>query len=219
MRVVVADDSLIVRAGLTRLIADLGHQVVAEADRATTLPAIVTANDPDLAVVDIRMPPHNGNDGLVAAAEIRAANPKVAILVLSQYVVPGYLSWLLKRNPNRIGYLLKDRLLTVGMLDDALTRLSAGQTVVDPDLVQLLMRSGRGSTTAEQLSARERDVLELMAQGMSDRGIASKLFVSLNTVGTHVQHIFAKLEIPDGASENRRVLAVLRWLADTQPKA
>lgn len=218
MRVVIADDSIIVRAGLTRLLGQLGHEVVGETGLATSVPQVVSARLPDLVVVDIRMPPHRGNDGLTAAAAVRAAHPRIAVLVLSQYVVPGYLAWLLERNPERIGYLLKDRILTVGMLATAIGRLTTGHTVVDPDLVTMLMRSGRDRTVAAQLSAREQDVLKLMAQGLSDKGIAEALVVSLNTVGTHVRHIFTKLAIPEGVSENRRVLAVLRWLEESQPR-
>ena len=218
MRIVIADDAMIVRAGLIRLLSQLGHQIVAETGTAIGLPELVAKYAPDLLIVDIRMPPHHGNDGLVAATQVRTTHPDSAILVLSEYVVPSYLTWLLQQTPDRVGYLLKDRLLTAGMLQDALTRLAAGQTVVDPDLVEQLLQSERGRSATGQLSPREREVLALMAQGLSDRGIAAVLFVSLNTVSTHIRHIFAKLAIAEGAADNRRVLAVLRWLEDAQPR-
>lgn len=211
MRVVIADDALIVRVGLSQLLAHLGHQVVDEVDDAARLPALVAAHAPDLVVTDIRMPPFRGQDGLVAAEHIRNAHPDVAVLVLSQYLVPGFVSWLLDRSPSRTGYLLKDHLLDPGTLADALDRLDTGDCVVDQEVTAALLRQSPVEA-AVSLTARERDVLALMAQGRSDRGIAEQLSVSLNTIGTHISRIFRKLEIPDTEADNRRVHAVLRWL-------
>ena len=211
MRIVVADDAAIVRAGLSRLLSAQGHEIVAETDRASSLPEIVTATEPDVVITDIRMPPTFTDEGLVAASAIREQHPDVSVLVLSQYVAIPYVSWLLERSPARIGYLIKDRILDATALDDALERLSAGETVLDPELTEQLLRH-RSATVRVALSVREQEVLRLMAEGRSDRGIATQLFISPNTVGTHVQHIFDKLGIPDGTVDNRRVHAVLRWL-------
>jgi len=216
MRIALADDSLLVREGLARLVEDLGHQVVCRAARADILLAEVAAHQPEIVIVDIKMPPTFKDEGLRAAARIRQRHPAVGVLVLSQYVVPSYVTWLLERSPAQVGYLLKDRILDDAMLQDALHRIAAGGTVVDPALVRLLMKSRTASGPLGSLSEREREVLSLIAEGLSDRGIAGRLVVSLNTVGTHVQHIFTKLGLPDTAADNRRVRATLAWL---QPSA
>jgi DNA-binding NarL/FixJ family response regulator len=212
MRIAVADDSLLVREGLARLLGDLGHQVVFRAARADILPAEVAAHRPEIVIVDIKMPPTFTDEGLRAAAGIRQRHPDVGVLVLSQYVVPGYVTWLLERSPAQAGYLLKDRILDGAMLQDALHRIAAGGTVVDPELVSSLMKPRTASGPLASLSEREREVLSLIAEGLSDRGIAERLVVSLNTVGTHIQHIFTKLGLPDTAADNRRVRATLAWL-------
>jgi DNA-binding NarL/FixJ family response regulator len=212
MRVALADDSLLVREGLARLLEDLGHQVVSRAARADILLAEVAAHQPEIVIVDIKMPPTFKDEGLRAAARIRQRHAAVGVLVLSQYVVPGYVTWLLERSPAQVGYLLKDRILDGAMLQDALHRIAADGTVIDPALVNSLMKSRTASGPLASLSERERQVLGLIAEGLSDRGIAERLVVSLNTVGTHVQHIFAKLGLPDTAADNRRVRATLTWL-------
>ena len=217
MRVAVAEDSLIVREGLTRLLESRGHAVVAAVDRPDRLAAEVARARPDVVVVDIKMPPTFTDEGLRAAAVIRHRHPDVGVLVLSQYVAPGYVTWLLEQAPDRVGYLLKDRLVDAGALGGALERIAAGETVIDPELVRLLMRSRAHSGPLGSLTERERQVLALMAEGLSDRGIADRLVVSLHTVGTHVQHVFRKLAIPDTEADNRRVRAVVTWLQNGPP--
>ncbi|WP_456873398.1 LuxR C-terminal-related transcriptional regulator [Geodermatophilus sp. SYSU D00710] len=212
-----AEDSLIVREGLTRLLESSGHAVVVSVDRPDRLAAEVARAQPDVVVIDIRMPPTFTDEGLRAAAAIRHRHPGVGVLVLSQYVAPGYVTWLLEQTPDRVGYLLKDRLVDVGALAQALERIVAGETVVDPELVRLLIRSRARSGPLVSLTERERQVLALMAEGLSDRGIADRLVVSLHTVGTHVQHVFRKLAIPDTAADNRRVHAVVTWLQNGPP--
>ncbi len=212
MRVALADDSLIVREGLARLLESLGHQVVTAAAGADILLAEVAAHQPDIVVIDIKMPPAFRDEGLRAAARIRQRHAAVGVLVLSQYVVPGYVMWLLDRSPAQVGYLLKDRILDAAVLQDALERIAAGGTVVDPELVASLLRSRSASGPLAALSKREREVLSLIAEGLSDRGIAQRLVVSLNTVGTHVQHVFTKLGLPDSSADNRRVRAAIAWL-------
>lgn len=212
MRLIIAEDAIIVREGLERLLTAEGHEVVASLARADALPAAVDLHAPDALVVDIRMPPTHTDEGLRIAAQLRATHPRLGILVLSQYVVPEYAMRLLKDGERCTGYLLKDRILERHELTRALERLVAGGTVVDPELVDVMFAAKRRDEPLLRLTDRERDVLQLMAEGMSDKGIAQSLFVSTNTVGTHVQHIFRKLGLPDGAAENRRVLAVLSYL-------
>lgn len=212
MRIALAEDSLLVREGLTRLLEGLGHDVVIRADRAEPLLAQVAREQPDIAVIDIKLPPTFTDEGLRAAATIHTRHRTVGVLVLSQYVAASYATWLVEHAPTRAGYLLKDRILDAAVLQDALHRVAAGDTVVDPELVRVLMRSRDRSGPLSGLTARERDVLRLMAEGLSDRGIAERLVISLNTVGSHVQHIFTKLGLPDSAADNRRVNAVLTWL-------
>jgi DNA-binding NarL/FixJ family response regulator len=212
MRVILADDSLLVREGLTRLLEGLGHQVPAQVDRLELLLAEVARHQPDIVLIDIKMPPTYTDEGLRAAAAVRRQHDSVGVLVLSQYVVASYATDLLEQAPTRAGYLLKDRLLDAYTLDDALRRIWAGETVVDPELVRILLHSASRAGPLATLSARERQVLELMAQGLTDRGIAERLVISLNTVGTHVQRIFTKLGLPNTANDNRRVHAALTWL-------
>ncbi len=212
MRVILADDSLLVREGLTRLLDKLGHHVLAQVDRLELLPAEVTRHQPDIVLIDIKMPPTYTYEGLRAAAAVRREHESVGVLVLSQYVVARYATDLLEQAPTRAGYLLKDRLLDAHTLDDALRRICAGETVIDPELVRILLQSASRAGPLATLSAREHQVLGLMAQGLSDRGIAKRLVISLNTVGTHIQRIFTKLGLPNTAHDNRRVHAALTWL-------
>jgi len=181
------------------------------------LPAAVAQHHPDAVVIDIRMPPTHTDEGLRAGAALRARYPRLAILVLSQYIVPEYATRLLGGGERYTGYLLKDRVMEPAQLTSALERIVAGGTVVDPDLVALLLRS-RPDGPLGSLTERESEVLRLMAEGLSDKGIASALFVSTNTVGTHVRHIFSKLGLADGVADNRRVLAVLEYLASGHPR-
>src|SRR4051812_2724173 len=172
MRVAIAEDSLIVREGLARLLEGAGHELVVAVDRADRVLAEIGRTQPEVAVVDIKMPPTFTDEGLRLAATIRQRHPDVGVLVLSQYVASTYATWLLERAPTGVGYLLKDRLLDVDVLLDALERVAAGETVVDPELVRLLLRERSRSGPLVTLTEREREVLALMAQGLSDRGIA-----------------------------------------------
>jgi DNA-binding NarL/FixJ family response regulator len=211
VRVALAEDSVLLREGLAGLLRGQGFDVVAEASDAQELLATVAASDPDVAVVDIRMPPTHTDEGLAAAELLRERHPRVGVLVLSQYVEAEYALRLLERDERGAGYLLKDRVLDVADLAAAIRTVGAGGCVVDQALVaQLVGRPGDGGLA--ELTGREREVLALMAEGLTDRGIAERLFVTAKTVETHVRHIFAKLELPSGSRENRRVHAVLAYL-------
>ncbi|MDQ3762455.1 MAG: response regulator transcription factor [Actinomycetota bacterium] len=212
MRVILAEDSLLTREGLARLLEGLGHHVLAQVNRPELLLAEVARHLPDIVLIDIKMPPTYTDEGLRAAAAVRSQHESVGVLVLSQYVVAGYATDLLEQAPTRAGYLLKDRILDAHTLDDALRRISAGETVIDPELVRVLLQSASRAGPLTTLSAREHQVLGLMAQGLSNRGIAEQLVISLNTAETHIQRIFTKLGLPDSAHDNRRVHAVLAWL-------
>lgn len=212
MRVILADDSLLVREGLARLLEKLGHHVLAQVDRLELLLPEVVRHQPDIVLIDIKMPPTYTDEGLRAAAAVRRAHEGVGVLVLSQYVVASYATDLLEQTPTRVGYLLKDRILDACTLDDALRRISAGDTVIDPELVRVLLHSASRAGPLATLSTREQQVLGLMAQGLSNRGIAERLVISLNTVETHLQRIFTRLGLPDTANDNRRVHAALLWL-------
>jgi DNA-binding NarL/FixJ family response regulator len=214
MRVIVVDDSVIVREGLRRLLEAEGHQVVGALARPDQVNGAVTAERPDVVVLDIRMPPTFTDEGIQVAASLRRAMPTLGILVLSQYAVPEYATRLLESGPRGTGYLLKDRILQPLQLSQALQRLADGGTVVDPDVVGELLASQHAMDPLDRLTSQERQVLQLMAEGLSNKGIAARLYVSLNTVGTHVQHIFRKLGLPDTTADNRRVLAVLAFLKD-----
>ena len=212
MRIVIAEDSVLLRAGLTRLLVDAGEEVVATVGDADELLRVVELHQPDLAVVDVRMPPTHTDDGLRAALEIRRRWPSVGILVLSQYVEERYATELLAVDTARLGYLLKDRIADVTDFMVDVRRVGAGGTALDPEVVaQLLARSGRGSVL-DRLTPREREVLELMAEGRSNQAIAAALVVSDGAVEKHVSNIFTKLDLLPAEQDNRRVLAVLRWL-------
>ncbi|MGH8889017.1 MAG: response regulator transcription factor [Acidothermaceae bacterium] len=212
MRVVVAEDSVMLREGLVRLLTDKGHDVVAAVGEARGLVLAVADHRPDVAVVDVRMPPTHTDDGLRAAVEIRNAYPGVGVLVFSQYVETKYAARLLASGQGGVGYLLKERVGDVKDFLDALVRVASGGTALDPDVVsQLLGVSRRGSAVGE-LSAREREVLELMAEGRSNAAIAKALVISEGGVEKHVANIFGKLGLPPSSDDHRRVLAVLRYL-------
>jgi DNA-binding NarL/FixJ family response regulator len=212
MRVVIAEDAALFREGLTRLITDRGHEVVAAVGDAGALLEAVAAHDPDVAVVDIRMPPTHTDEGLRAAIELRREYPGTGVLVLSQYVETRYAARLLEGNAGGVGYLLKDRVADVAEFADALNRVSAGGTALDPEVVSQLLRVSRQAQGVATLTPRERDVLSLMAEGRSNAGIAAALVVSAGVVEKHVASIFAKLGLPPSEANNRRVLAVLRYL-------
>ena len=212
MRVAIADDAAVLREGLARVLADAGVEVAAQAGTADELLERVDTLSPDVVVLDIRMPPTWSDEGFTAAEEIRRRHPEMGVLLLSQYVDAEYALRLLERDDGRIGYLLKERMLDVGDLVAALERVAAGETVVDPALVAELLDRTRADNPLDRLTAREREVLALMAEGLTDRGIAERLFVTPNTVETHIRHITAKLDLPVTPTDNRRVRAVLAYL-------
>ena len=212
MRVIIAEDSLIVRTGLERLLANEGHDVVATLSRVEALPAVVDAHAPDIAILDIRMPPTHTDEGLRAGARLRPTHPTLGILVLSQYVVPEYALRLLQTGEAYTGYLLKDRIMDGRSLTDSLERIVAGGTVVDPGLISTLFAAQQRNSPLLQLTDRERQVLQYVAEGLSDRGIGERLTLSVTTVSTHIRHIFRKLRLPDDARANRRVLAAVQYL-------
>lgn len=212
MRVVVADDSLLTREGIVRMLVEAGVDVVAQAADARELIARVDDKRPDVAVIDIKMPPTFTDEGLVAAASIRNRYPGVGVLVLSQYLETGYAMRLIETVPESTGYLLKDRIADIAVLVDALRRIADGETVIDPTIVTRLLGRRRQVDPLEQLTPRERDVLGLVAEGLSNRAIAARLHVAERTVETHVTAIFAKLNLVDEPASHRRVRAVLEYL-------
>jgi DNA-binding NarL/FixJ family response regulator len=212
MRVVIAEDLAILREGLAQLLAEHGHEVCAAVADGDALQAAVAAHRPDVAVVDVRMPPTFTDEGLRAAISLRAAWPGTGVLVFSQYVETRYASRLLADQPAGVGYLLKDRVADVTEFIGALERVAAGGTALDPEVVRLLMRAGRQAGGAGSLTGREREVLALMAEGRSNAGIAAALVVSPGAVEKHVAAIFGKLGLPPAGNDNRRVLAVLQYL-------
>ncbi|WP_017586851.1 response regulator transcription factor [Nocardiopsis ganjiahuensis] len=212
MRIVIAEDSALLRQGLEQLISMSGHEVVASVADAPGLVAAVAEHRPDVAVTDVRMPPHNTDDGLRAALEVTRTHPGVGILVLSQYVVRRAAADLMESATAGVGYLLKDRVSDVGELVTTLERVGSGGTVVDPEVVRRLLGSQRNRSALELLSPREREVLALMAQGRSNAAIGDHLFISEAAVAKNISGIFTKLDLPVTSGDNRRVLAVLAYL-------
>jgi DNA-binding NarL/FixJ family response regulator len=212
MRVVVAEDVMLMREGIVRVLRDEGVDVVAEAGNETDLMSALAKHDPDCAVVDIRMPPTQTDEGIVAARRIRELHPNIGVLILSQYVEPAYALQLLEDHPERVGYLLKERVSDGAILVDALRRLTEGETVIDPTIVSRLLGRYREADPLDELSAREREVLSLIAEGCSNAAIAKRLFVTERTVEWHVKQIFQELRIAEAPDTNRRVLAVLAFL-------
>jgi DNA-binding NarL/FixJ family response regulator len=211
-RVAVAEDSLLVREGLCRILRDAGLDIVAEATTRDELLEAVERGMPDVALVDIRLPPSYSDEGLRAAGEIRARFPSVALLVLSHYVEAEYALRLLEGSERSVGYLLKERILDAAQLTEAIRRVAGGGIVVDPALVTELLERRRRADPLDELTLREREVLGLMAEGLTDRGVAQRLYVTPKTVETHARHIFQKLNLPESALENKRVHAVLSYL-------
>jgi DNA-binding NarL/FixJ family response regulator len=212
VRVVVAEDTVLVREGIVRVLGSAGFEVVAEVGDADELLASVREHRPDVAVVDIRMPPGGADDGLVAAQQIRAELPDVGILVLSQYVDEHYVMRLLDDGAEGVGYLLKDRVAEVSRFVDAVTRVADGGSALDPEVVSHMVGSRSDDPLAE-LTPREREVLERMAEGLSNRAIAGTLEVSERAIEYHVTSIFGKLGLAATGNEHRRVLAVLAYLS------
>jgi serine/threonine-protein kinase len=212
VRVVIADDETLLREGIARLLDDAGFHVVGKAADAEELRRRVELARPDVAVVDIKMPPTHTDEGLVAAEEIRNSHPEVGVLVLSHYIESRYAMRLLEQHPERCGYLLKERVSDVAVLIDALQRIDEGECVLDPTIVSRLIGRPREDSPLEELTARELEVLSLMAEGHSNDGICKKLFLSPKTVETHVRHILWKLGIGETPDYHRRVLAVLAYL-------
>jgi DNA-binding NarL/FixJ family response regulator len=207
-----AEDSLLLREGVARLLEDAGFEVVGQAENADELLLKVRSYKPDVAIVDIRMPPTHTDEGLRAAQEIRHDHPGVGVLVLSQYVESGYALELLQGSAEGVGYLLKDRVSDVEDFAAAVKRVAEGGSALDPEVVSRLVGRRRGDDPLSQLTPRERDVLELMAEGRSNQGIAEKLVVTERAVEKHVTNIFAKLRLPAAPEDHRRVLAVLSYL-------
>ncbi|HEY6030736.1 MAG TPA: response regulator transcription factor [Gaiellaceae bacterium] len=212
MRVVVADDAVLLREGVARLLADAGMEVVGTAGDADELMLKVRSYKPDVAIVDIRMPPTHTDEGLRAAREIREKHPEVGVLVLSQYVEPGYALDLLADSAEGVGYLLKDRVANVDEFTAAVRRVGEGGSALDPTVVSQLVGRRRRDDPLDELTPREREVLELMAEGLSNAAIAGRIFVTERAVEKHVTSIFQKLRLPTAPETHRRVLAVLAFL-------
>ena len=217
LRIVVADDSLLLREGIVRVLERVGHQVVGVAGDATQLLAIVDAIRPDVAIVDIRMPPTHTTEGLDVVREIRAKHGTgIGLLVLSQYLEPAFATELVTDMQGGAGYLLKERVADPGVFADAVRRVAAGETVIDPGIVGRLLRPAGRDPLAE-LTERERAVLELLAEGRSNQAIGDRLGIATKTVETHVNAIFSKLALEPAEDDNRRVLAVLAYLGSNRP--
>lgn len=213
MRVVIADDSVLLREGVSRLLAEAGFEVAGQAGDGDELLRVVAEEAPDVAIIDIRMPPTHTDEGLRAARELRRRYPSLGVLVLSQYVRPSYAFELLANDARGVGYLLKDRVSDLRELSDAVTRVGQGGSVLDPAVVsQLVGRRRQGHDPIDDLSEREREVLALIAEGRSNRAIAERLVITERTVEKHVQSILAKLRIHASQDDHRRVLAVLAYL-------
>lgn len=210
LRVVVADDSVLLREGLVRVLVEAGHEVVGSFGDADSLLAAVESLDPDLAVLDVRMPPTFRDEGVRAAIRLRSLVPRAGILLLSQYVEVAYAQELLGSGTGGVGYLLKDRVASLEELVDAIDRIADGGTVLDPEVVAQLI--GRRNDPLATLTPREREVLQLMAEGRTNTAIAEALFIGVGAVEKNVTSIFAKLALEDSGTDHRRVLAVLAWL-------
>jgi DNA-binding NarL/FixJ family response regulator len=214
VRVVIADDAMLMREGLARLLSEAGFEVTGKYADGDELVRRMGAAGAEVAIVDIRMPPTHTDEGLVAAERIRDAHPDVGVLVLSQYLESRYAMRLLEGHPDRVGYLLKERVSDIAVLADALQRVHEGECVVDPTIIARLVKRSRDDALGD-LTEREREVLALMAEGHSNRGICEKLFLSPKTVEAHVGRILQKLNLPESVEYHRRVLAVLTYLRET----
>lgn len=214
MRVMLAEDSALFRHGIARLLTDAGVEVVAQVGDAAALLRHVDAAPPDVAIVDIRMPPTHTTEGIAAALELRTRHPQVGVLVLSQHVESEYAVELLRDTDGGVGYLLKDRVTDPDHLVDAIERVARHETVVEPEVVRRLLDRRRPTTPLDELTEREREVLAAMAEGRSNQGIADTLYMSAKTVETHIRSIFTKLDLHPDTDGHRRVLAVVTWLRE-----
>jgi serine/threonine-protein kinase len=217
MRVVIADDEALLREGLARLLDDAGFEVAGRCGDADELLRMVDARRPDVAIVDIRMPPNHGADGLIAAQEIRRRHPEVGVLVLSHHLDSRYAARLLEEVPERAGYLLKERVSEVAVVSDALRRIDQGECVIDPTIVSRLLTRKQERGPLDVLTEREREVLALVAEGRSNGAIAEQLYLSKKTVDSHISQIFMKLDLREAPQDHRRVLAVLTFLRSNEP--
>lgn len=212
MRIVIADDSVLLREGMARVLTEAGYDVADQVGDAAALVSAVASKRPELVIVDVRMPPTYTDEGTRAAVELRAADPSLRILVLSQIVEAHHALGLVRDTPGGLGYLLKDRVVAIDEFLDAVARVAAGGTVIDPEVVSQLLGSRRDDDPLDDLSKREREVLALMGEGCSNRAICARLFLSPKTIETHVNSIFLKLRLLPQADDHRRVLAVLAYL-------
>jgi DNA-binding NarL/FixJ family response regulator len=212
MRVVIADDEVLLREGLERLLTEAGLKVFGKVGTAEELQRKVELARPDVAIVDIKMPPTHTDEGLIAAQEIRDSHPGVGVLVLSHYLESRYAMRLVEQQPGGVGYLLTERVSDLAVLTDALNRVHEGECVVDPTIVSRLVNRARPASHLDQLTEREREVLALIGEGRSNKGICERLFLSPKTVEAHVKHIFMKLGIDESPDDHRRVIAVLAFL-------
>ena len=219
MRIVIADDEALLREGLARLLDDAGFEVAGRCGDADALLRMVEARKPDVAIVDIRMPPNHGDDGLVAAQEIRRRFPEVGVLVLSHHLDSRYAARLLEEVPERAGYLLKERVSEVAVVSDALRRIREGECVIDPTIVSRLLTRKQERGPLDVLTEREREVLALVAEGRSNGAIAEQLYLSKKTIDAHISQIFMKLDLREAPEDHRRVLAVLTFLRSNEPSS